>query len=410
MVAALAVAIIGVMATAGTYAVAHTTSASQRAAAARRAAQQSAEQQEDGGGAVAGSTAAAPLQVVAVTPATGSRHAAGSQVTVTFSAPLAAGSPMPSLTPGVRGSWHVAGTVATFTPRAVIDPAHPVTLRVPAGATGVRSARGGLLESRVVTRFSVRAPSDLRLAQLLAQLGYLPLSWNPAASAHGRPVAAPGAASAAGTPAPVPGTPGAVSTAAQMADAYSPPPGTFRWHHGYPASLHAGWRGGHPGLVLAGAVMAFQSQHGLTMDGVPSPALWDAVIKAARAGHANHSGYTYALASKAIPETLTIWHNGHVVMHTAANTGIPVAPTTDGTFPVYLRYRFQIMRGLNPDGSAYADPVSYVAYFHGGEAVHYFPRGSYGFEQSLGCVELPLTEAAQAWPYLTYGTLVTVSE
>jgi peptidoglycan hydrolase-like protein with peptidoglycan-binding domain len=409
MVAALAVAIIGVMATAATYAVAHTTSASQRAAA-RRAAQQSAVQQEDGQGAAAGGTAAAPLQVVAVTPATGSRHADGSRVTVTFSVPLAPGSPMPTLTPAVRGQWHVAGTVATFTPRGVLDPARRITLRVPAGATGVRSARGGLLEQRVVTHFSVRAPSGLRLAQLLAQLGYLPLSWSPAAAAHGRPVAAPGAASAAAAPAPVPGSPGAMSTAAQIADAYSPPPGTFRWRHGYPASLHAAWRGGHPGLVLTGAVMAFQSQHGLTMDGLASPALWDAVIKAARTGHVNHSGYTYALASKAVPETLTIWHNGHVVMHTAANTGIPVAPTTDGTFPVYLRYRFQIMRGLNPDGSAYADPVSYVAYFHGGEAVHYFPRGSYGFEQSLGCVELPLTEAAQAWPYLTYGSLVTVSE
>ena len=98
-----------------------------------------------------------------------------------------------------------------------------------------------------------------------------------------------------------------------------------------------------------------------------------------------------------------------MVLRSAANTGIPVAPTADGTFPVYLRYRFQIMRGLNPDGSSYADPVSYVSYFHGGEAVHYFPRGSYGFPQSLGCVELPIGAAAQAWPYLTYGSLVTVA-
>ena len=406
MVAGLAVTIAGVMATAGTYALAHTTSGSQRAAA-QRAARQSATQEEGGGG-TAGR--AAPLQVVAVSPATGSRHADGSQVTVTFSEPLAPGSPMPSLIPAVRGSWRAVGAVATFTPRVIFDPARPVTLRVPAGATGVRSARGGLLAHRIVTRFTVRAPSNLRLAQLLAQLKYLPLSWSPAASARGRPEAAPGSAWATAARAPVPGTPGAVSAAAQIADAYSPPPGTFRWHHGYPASLHADWRAGHPaGLILAGAVMAFQSQHGLTMNGVAGPAVWDAVIKAARAGHANAGGYTYALASKAPPETLTIWHNGHVVMHTAANTGIPVAPTTDGTFPVYLRYRFQIMRGLNPDGSAYADPVSYVAYFHGGEAVHYFPRGSYGFEQSLGCVELPLSAAAQAWPYLTYGSLVTVS-
>jgi hypothetical protein len=40
--------------------------------------------------------------------------------------------------------------------------------------------------------------------------------------------------------------------------------------------------------------------------------------------------------------------------------------------------------------------------------VHYYLRGSYGFPQSLGCVELPMNEAAKAWPYLTYGSLVTV--
>jgi lipoprotein-anchoring transpeptidase ErfK/SrfK len=96
-------------------------------------------------------------------------------------------------------------------------------------------------------------------------------------------------------------------------------------------------------------------------------------------------------------------------MHTLANTGIPAAPTADGTSPVYLRYRFQIMRGTNPDGSKYADPVAYVAYFSAGEAVHYFPRGSYGSPQSLGCVELPYTQAQKVWPYLTYGSLVTVT-
>ena len=83
--------------------------------------------------------------------------------------------------------------------------------------------------------------------------------------------------------------------------------------------------------------------------------------------------------------------------------------TPDGTFPVYLRYQVTQMRGLNPDGTKYADPVSYVSYFRAGEAVHYFPRGSYGFPQSLGCVELPIGAAEKAWPYLTYGSLVTVA-
>ena len=84
-----------------------------------------------------------------------------------------------------------------------------------------------------------------------------------------------------------------------------------------------------------------------------------------------------------------------MVLHTLANTGIPAAPTVDGTFPVYLRYRNQIMKGTNPDGTKYADPVQFVAYFNGGDAVHYFPRYSFGFPQSLGCVELSLSDAAQ---------------
>jgi hypothetical protein len=147
----------------------------------------------------------------------------------------------------------------------------------------------------------------------------------------------------------------------------------------------------------------------MTMDGVAGPSVWHAIFRAAALYQRNPDGYSYALASKGVPETLTIWHDGRIVLSTPANTGIPVAPTADGTFPVYLRYRFQIMRGINPDGSSYADPVSFVSYFDGGEAVHYFPRGSYGFPQSLGCVELPLGAAAAAWPYLTYGSLVTVA-
>jgi hypothetical protein len=76
------------------------------------------------------------------------------------------------------------------------------------------------------------------------------------------------------------------------------------------------------------------------------------------------------VASQGSPETLTIWHDGSIVLSSPANTGIPAAPTANGTFPVYLRYLFQVMRGTNPDGSSYADPVSFIGYFNGGEAVH----------------------------------------
>ena len=93
-----------------------------------------------------------------------------------------------------------------------------------------------------------------------------------------------------------------------------------------------------------------------------------------------------------------------------SNTGIPQAPTPDGTFPVYLRLRSQTMSGTNPDGTHYSDAgIKWISYFHAGEAIHGFDRTSYGSPQSLGCVELPVSEAARVWPYTPIGTLVTIA-
>jgi peptidoglycan hydrolase-like protein with peptidoglycan-binding domain len=394
-----AVAIVAVMGTAATYALAHATSgAGSQAGGTRRAAL---------GSQAAGP--ARPLRVLSVSPASGARGVdGGNPVVLTFSAPLAAGSPMPGLKPAVRGSWQRAGASLAFRPAIPFAPSSQIALRIPAGAGGVRSAAGGTLARPFAASFRTMAWSTRRLGELLAQLHYLPLSWRPLSDGT-----AGGGADGAGLPgrAGVPdgAGPSGPGLAAQMAAAYSPPAGTFRWHRGYPASLRSQWRAGRPGLILKGAVMAFESQHGMALTGVAGPSVWTALFRAADGRRGNPDGYTYALASKGDPETLTIWHDGRIVLTSAANTGIPVAPTADGTFPVYLRYQFQIMRGINPDGSSYADPVSYVSYFDGGDAVHYFPRGSYGFPQSLGCVELPLAAAEAAWPYLTYGSLVTVA-
>jgi hypothetical protein len=334
------------------------------------------------------------LRVLAVWPSAWARRVNGAgPVEVTFSSPLAADSPAPALSPAVRGRWHQIGAAMVFTPATAFRPSTRVTVRVPAGQAGVRSAAGGLLARPLVTHFSTGPYSRLRLSEILSQLGYLPLSWAPEGGGH---LAA------------LTGRAG-MGLAAQVAMAYSPPAGKFHWDKGYPAALRSQWRPDAPNILVTGAVMAFEAQHGLPGDGLASPAVWDALFAAAQHRHDNRDGYTYALASKSAPETLTIWHDGKVVFQSLANTGIPVAPTADGTFPVYQRYRYQIMTGINPDGSRYADPVSFVAYFNGGDAVHYFPRGSYGYEQSLGCVELPLSSAAQAWPYLTYGSLVTVA-
>ena len=333
-----------------------------------------------------GAQAAPPLQVESVTQGGAvTRTNGASPVRVTLSAPLAATSPMPVLHPATPGTWTKAGTTLTFTPSTSFWPGTRVRVTFPAGGSGLRSAAGGVVAKTVTERFTTRHWSTLRLKQMLAQQGYLPLKWAPQDPNAMEPDNVP----------------------TELSAMYSPQAGTFIWKKGYPSVLTSFW-GGKSSLIMQGAIRAFQANHGLTMTGVMTPALWRDVIRAAAANKKNPNGYTYALASKASPETLTVWHNGHVILHTLANTGIPVAPTADGTFPVYLRYQFQIMSGTNPDGSHYADPVSWVAYFNGGDAVHYFPRGFYGAPQSLGCVELPYDQAHYVWPYLTYGSLVTV--
>ena len=145
------------------------------------------------------------------------------------------------------------------------------------------------------------------------------------------------------------------------------------------------------------------------MDGSAGYTVWNDLFKAVAKGKHNPNGYTYALASQYSPENLKIWHNGRLVLESPANTGIPASPTVDGTFPVYLKFYFTYMQGTNPDGTKYDDPVYYATYFNGGDAVHEFSRAGYGWYQSLGCVELPWDAAEKAYPYLTYGSLVTVT-
>lgn len=331
------------------------------------------------------------LRLVSVTPATGSTGVNGAApVTVEFNGPLRNGSPSPVIQPAVRGTWTHSGDSAIFTPATAFAPSTRYTVEIPAG---VQAKGGARLTSTGAAHFTTGGYSQLRLGQLLSQLGYLPMTWSrasgPAVRAENLNVT--------------------TMTESQEAMAFDPPAGTFAVQSGYPAQLAAMWTPGQPGVLLKGALMAFQHDHGMLPTGVLRPALWASLFKAAAAGEQNASGYTYAVASKTGPESLTIWHNGHRVFRSLANTGIPVAPTVDGTFPVYEKFRFQIMSGTNPDGSHYSDPVSYVSYFNGGDAVHYFPRPGYGYQQSLGCVELPWSSAAAAYPYLTYGSLVTVA-
>jgi lipoprotein-anchoring transpeptidase ErfK/SrfK len=98
-----------------------------------------------------------------------------------------------------------------------------------------------------------------------------------------------------------------------------------------------------------------------------------------------------------------------VALTTPANTGVAGAETQTGIFPIYSRLTSTTMTGTNPDGSKYSDPgVPWVNYFNGGDAVHGFPRASYGSPQSNGCVELPISTAESVYGMLAIGDIVDV--
>ncbi len=330
----------------------------------------------------------ARLRVLGITPANGASRVGGTaRVTVRLSGKTARSTPLPTVTPSVPGSWRGAGTATlTFTPSEPFVPLSSVTVRVPGGVRGVRSAGGSPLGAAVSSTYTVENGSVLRIQQLLALLDYSPLAFSAA-----------------------PGSPAATDTAGQLAAAYAPPGGRFAWRtRSWPPSLLALWRPGIYSVMTRGLVMSFQADHGLDVNGQITAGLWNDMLDALATGVVNTGGYNFALADKTPPETLTVWHDGTVVLRSRANTGISQSPTADGVFPVFARYRNQVMKGTNPDGTKYADPVQFVAYFNGGDAVHYLARADYGIPQSLGCVELPLAAAAKAWPYLAYGTLVDV--
>jgi len=336
-----------------------------------------------------GSTSPPPaLRVTGMAPVNATTEVAGtSEVRVTFSTAMSPGTPMPTLSPSQPGTWNIsAGRTLVFRPTMPFMPLTGVTVVVPGGPGGVRGDDGARLARGVVDRFRIEDGSTTRLQQILSLLDYSPLAFTPR-----------------GTPIPP------ADASAQRTALFSPPDGSFVWRsHGWPFRLVSLWKPGLYNVMTKGLVMEFQADHGLTTSGATSAALWQALLQALAAGNDNTGGYDYALGDKAQPETLTIWHDGVVAVHVYANTGIPQSPTADGNFPVFARYRSQVMRGTNPDGSKYADPVQYVAYFNGGDAVHYIPRANYGIPQSLGCIELDLSDAAKVWPYLAYGTIVSV--
>ncbi len=331
---------------------------------------------------------------VAATPTAGSTISASTPIEITFSKPVKKilGSEQPTLSPEVDGKWSQPSPHSLrFQPSGFGAPlATDLKVELPEQVEVVQS--DGSTKSASEIAWEVPAGSELRLQQMLAGLDYLPYKWN------GEEVAK---------------TPEAQVAAATT----ETPKGHFspRWPN-TPQGLKELWTPGEANEITKGALMAFEEAHGLEVDGLAGPVVWEELMKATIAGEKKPTkgaaaGYTYVWVSEEIPETVNVWHNGKMIVSGApANTGIAGAETEVGTFNVYLRYEETTMSGENPDGSHYSDPgIMWVSYFNGGDALHAFDRASYGTPQSLGCVEMPLEEAAQIWPYTPIGTPVTVN-
>jgi len=321
-----------------------------------------------------------PLTVTSVSP-NGTNVDAGSTISVQFSTDLAPNSPMPTLNPPVPGSWVVLSpSMLQYEASGPLVPGASETITVPGGSGGVVGSLGQHLAQATTTQFTVAPGSTLRLQQLLAELGYLPLTFTPAS-----PVTSP----------------------AQLGNDQV---GSFSWRWAYqPASLATLWTPGTNNVITQGAVMNFENQNGLKTDGLAGPQVWTDLLADLQSGKSNAQPWDYVLVSQSHPETATVYKDGAEVYSTLVNTGVPGAVTENGTWPVFARYTVTTMSGTNPDGSHYSDPgIPWVSYFHGGDALHGFVRPGYGYPQSDGCVEMPISNAAVVFPLTPLGTLVTV--
>ena len=291
-------------------------------------------------------------------------------------------SPMPALHPSVAGKWSAAGTYMIFAPASTLQPCSSYTLTISAGTDAAGDRPLG--KARTV-HLRVACPGVLALQQALGRLGYLPYTVRSSFGVNGGHAPEPRAKAAH--------------------YAFDPPRGPLE-----PDIAHA------PGLwydhfdpTTRGALMVFQQTRHLPVTAVADGRTWASLLATETHGSDDPRPYTFVTVSESLPETLEVHEGSRVVLDSPTNTGVAGAVTEQGTFPIYARYSSTTMSGTNPDGSKYVDPgVPWVNYFNGGDAVHGFPRPSYGSPQSNGCVELPIGTAQRVYAMLSIGDLVVV--
>jgi peptidoglycan hydrolase-like protein with peptidoglycan-binding domain len=326
-----------------------------------------------------------PLAVVNVDPRDNARKVAPSTpVVITYNRPPGRPISYPTISPVTPGQWSRSGPAeVVFKPAGYWRPG--MTYRVALSALGGKST---------TIKFTTRLPSTLALQQYLAMLGYLPLRFTPAGYVPNRTAV-------------LKREPPSPSRVPQV-----PTNGVFTWAFpGVPTSLWAQWHRGQPNVVTEAAVMQFEIAEGLAPDGDPGPLVWHALLKAVAERQMDTNPYDYVIVSESVPETLSVWQDGKFVFKTFTNTGVPGAATPQGTWPVAYKQNPNLMKGCDPNGPCYSVWVAYASYFLPslGDAIHAYPRASYGYPQSNGCVEVPPWQGAIVYGYDPVGTLVSVT-
>jgi peptidoglycan hydrolase-like protein with peptidoglycan-binding domain len=308
-------------------------------------------------------------------------------------------SPRPHLSPAVAGHWVTHGDSEIFRPTTTLEPCSNYRLGISAATSAVSHSPLGVHRDIYL---HVVCPSVKGLQLALARLDYLPYRASKAVLPH-EPDAdrksTPHSGHTAGS------TIGQRARLTAMA-AFHPP--SEHMHARYSSVPTLSY--GELDETTKGALMVFQSEHELEATGEADEATWRALFGAVEHDRRKRTPYTWVTVSESIPETLEVHRGSRVALSTPANTGVAGAETAQGTFPIFSRFTSTTMTGTNPDGSKYSDPgVPWVNYFNGGDAVHGFPRGSYGTPQSNGCVELPIETAQRVYGMLAIGDIVVVS-
>ncbi len=301
---------------------------------------------------------------------------------VRLSGTVAPGSPRPRVSPEVAGAWSTDGDSEYFTPASTLEPCTSYKLTIPAA---IRASGQTPLGKKTTVALTVACPPVKALQQALARQGYLPYTFHSLYGVH------------------LPRGKESRSTAAHLA--FHPATGALVANFGGAPPLAYG----RLDATTEGALTVFEAGRGID-SGASNARIWESLLAVETAGRRNPSPYTFVTVDESDPETLEVHRGSHVVLSTPANTGVPGAETPTGIFPIFARDVSTTMSGTDVDGTKYDIPdVPWVNYFNGGDAVHGYERGSYGFPQSNGCVELPIQTAKAVFGMLALGDIVYIT-